>query len=224
MAEYEEQTASSKLSSFIEKNRKNIITVFVILVCLLAGYIVFAALNNKAKEKNLQALDEITYELTSKSSDLEDSEVEARIATAIEKAAPIAKKGGIAGARANMLCAELAFKQEKYDEAAAYWKAAASKSKKTYLAPIAYFNLAVCYENLGNNDLAVENYKLAANDESFVMRTHAMFSYGRLLETKGDFSAAAEVYTELNDKFAGNSWANLAKTRLISLQNEGKIE
>ena len=224
MADYEEETASKKLAGFIEKNKKVFIAILIVLVCCLIGYIVFASVAKSNKAKNLQALDEISYELTSKSSDLEDAEIEARIATALEKAAPLTKKGGIVGTRANMFCAELAFKQEKYEDAANYWKDAAAKAKKSYLAPISYFNLATCYENLGNVDAAMENYKLAADNNDFVMRTHAMFSYGRILEAKADYAKAAAAYTELNDNFPSDSWAKLAKSRLISLKNEGKIE
>ena len=224
MADYEEMTASKKLAGFIEKNKKAFIAILIVLVCCLIGYIIFATVAKSNKSKNLQALDEISYELTSKSSDLEDAEIEARIATALEKAAPLTKKGGVVGARANMFCAELAFKQEKYEDAANYWKDAAAKAKKSYLAPISYFNLATCYENLGNVDAAMENYKLAADNNDFVMRTHAMFSYGRILEAKADYAKAAAAYTELNDNFPSDSWAKLAKSRLISLKNEGKIE
>ncbi len=224
MADYEEMTASKKLAGFIEKNKKAFIAILIVLVCCLVGYIIFASVAKSNKSKNLQALDEISYELTSKSSDLEDAEIEARIATALEKAAPLTKKGGVVGARANMFCAELAFKQEKYEDAANYWKDAAAKAKKSYLAPISYFNLATCYENLGNVDAAMENYKLAADNNDFVMRTHAMFSYGRILEAKADYAKAAAAYTELNDNFPSDSWAKLAKSRLISLKNEGKIE
>lgn len=224
MADYEEMTASKKLAGFIEKNKKAFIAILIVLVCCLIGYIIFTSVAKSNKSKNLQALDEISYELTSKSSDLEDAEIEARIATALEKAAPLTKKGGVVGARANMFCAELAFKQEKYEDAANYWKDAAAKAKKSYLAPISYFNLATCYENLGNVDAAMENYKLAADNNDFVMRTHAMFSYGRILEAKADYAKAAAAYTELNDNFPSDSWAKLAKSRLISLKNEGKIE
>ena len=224
MADYEEMTASKKLAGFIEKNKKAFIAILIVLVCCLIGYIIFASVAKSNKSKNLQALDEISYELTSKSSDLEDAEIEARIATALEKAAPLTKKGGIVGTRANMFCAELAFRQEKYEDAANYWKDAAAKAKKSYLAPISYFNLATCYENLGNVDAAMENYKLAADNNDFVMRTHAMFSYGRILEAKADYAKAAAAYTELNDNFPSDSWAKLAKSRLISLKNEGKIE
>ena len=162
--------------------------------------------------------------MTDKSNDLSEAEITSRLNTAFEKASAYVNKRGIAGARANMLCADITYQQKKYSESAGYWKAAAEKAKKTYIAPLCYFNLAVCYEETGNTEDAATYYKLAADNNSFVMRTHAMFSYGRLQEAKGDYATAAGAYTELFDNFSGDSWADLAKSRLIALKKDGKIE
>ena len=223
MADYEEMTASKKLAAFIEKNKKAFIACLIVLVCCLIGYIVFASVAESGKEKGLQALDEITFEMTDKSSDISEDEIAARLSAAFEKASAYTNKGGIVGARANMLCAEITQQQKKFAESADFWKATAEKGKKTYLAPLAYFNVAACYEETGNTDEALENYKLAADNEAFFMRAHAMFNYGRILESKGDFTNAAATYNELNDNFPDDSWANLAKSRLISLKKDGKI-
>lgn len=223
MADYEEMTASKKLAAFIEKNKKAFIAILIVLVCCLVGYIVFASVAESSKEKGLQALDEITFEMTDKSSDIDEAEIATRLSTAFDKASAYTNKGGIVGARANMLCADITYQQKKFAESADFWKATAEKGKNTYLAPLAYFNVAACYEELGKTEEAAENYKLAADNEAFVMRAHAMFNYGRILETKGDFANASATYTELNDKFPDDSWANLAKSRLISLKKDGKI-
>lgn len=223
MADYEEETAGKKLAGFIEKRKIAIITILIVLVCLLVGYVIFASVANNNKAKGLQAIDEITYEMTDKSSDLSEAEIAVRLNTAFDKASAYTKKGGIVGARANMLCADITYQQKKYGESAEFWKAAAEKSKKSYIAPLCQFNLAVCYEEAGNNEDAATYYKLAADNNSFVMRTHAMFSYARLLEAKGDYENAAAAYTELNDNFSGDSWADLAKSRLIALKIDGKI-
>ena len=224
MADYEEMTASKKLAGFIEKRKVAFIAILIAFVRLLAGYVVCASIANSNKAKGLQAIDEITFELTDKSSGLTDEEIEARLNTAFEKASAYTKKSGITGARANMLCADITYQQKKYAESAGYWKAAAEKSKKSYIAPLCYFNTAVCSEETGNIDDAATYYKLAADNKNFVMRTHAMFSYARVLEAKGDYAGAAATYTELNDNFSGDSWADLGKSRLIALKKDGKIE
>ena len=224
MTDFEEQTASKKLAGFIEKRKAVFITILIVLVCLLAGFVIFTSIANSNKEKGLQALDEITFEMTDNSSDIDEAEITSRLNVAFEKASAYASKGGIVGARANMLCADITYQQKKYSESADYWKAAAEKSKKSYLAPLCYFNLAVCYEDTGNKDDAAVYYKLAADNESFIIRTHAMFSYARLLEDKGDYSTAGTAYTELIDNFPGDSYADLAKSRIIALKNDGKIQ
>lgn len=224
MAEREELATSQKIGNLIEKNKVKFIVCLIVVACALAGYITTYAIYNSLKNKNLSRIDEITFTLTDKSGSLEDSELEARSNTAIEQLAPFTKKNGIAGARANMICAEIAFQQKKYQESADFWKAAAKKAKKSYIAPISYFNIGVCYEQLNNIDAAAENYKIAADNKSFVIKNHAKFSYGRVLEAQGKYAEAVSVFTEINDSNPDDSWAKLAKSRIIALKVQGKVE
>ena len=50
-----------------------------------------------------------------------------------------------------------------------------------------------------------------------------MFNYARMLETKGDYATASAAYNELIDNFPNDSWANLAKSRIIALKKDGRI-
>ncbi len=219
-----EVTTSKKAERFITNNKTILIVLLACIICCLVGFILGNYIGSKIKVKNLAAVENISYELTKDSAYLETAELESRRADAFEKLTPYVKKSGIVGVRANMLCAELAYQQEKYEDSADYWKAVAKKSKNNYTAPIANFNLGVCYEQLGKIDEACEAYKKASDDENFTLRDHATFSYGRVLEAKGDFKAAAEAYNSLNDRNPNNTWAKLAKTRVLILQVEGKTE
>lgn len=222
--EKEVKTASSKLNTVLEKNRKLVISCFVAVIAAVAVFIIVEIAASKAKDKNLAAIEALTYELVNDSSSLEEAELTARRDSTLEKVEKYTKKGGVAGVRANMLAAELAYQKKDYEAALAYWDAAAVKSKKSYTAPLANYNKAVCYEQLGKLDEAADAYKAAVDVEDFVLRTHAMFSYGRILETKGQYAEAVKVYQELNDKNPSDTWANLAKTRIIDLKVEGKAE
>lgn len=224
MAEEEKKTASSKVSAFLEKNRKCVIATLIVLIAALVVYIVVDVCSGKASEKGLAAVDEITYALTVDATKIEADEIETRKATAIEALAPLAKKGGVTGVRANLVLADLAYQDKNYEDALNYWKAVAAKGKKSYTAPIAYYNIASCYEALDNIDEAVAYYKKAADSKDFVLKAHAKFSYGRALEAKGDFVNAVAVYNELQTINPDDTWAKLAKTRLIKLQIEGKAE
>lgn len=225
MAENEKkQTSSSKMNGFLDKNKKIFITILILVLVCLVGYIVVSKISNSTKEKNLAAIDEIQYTLTNESAALEEADLEARRATALEGLELYAKKGGIVGARANLLCAELLYQQGKYEDAIVAYKTTAEKSKKSYLAPLAYFNMAACYEQVNNLEEAANYYKLAADSKEFALAVHAKFSYARVNETKGNLAEAITAYTELYDKNPSDNWGKLAKTRLIALKAEGKTE
>lgn len=222
MEDKEVQTASMKLNGFMEKNRKGVIGCAVVVFAVLVAFIVVSIVNNNAKVKALSVIDEITYELTDGSTALEDAELNARCEAALEKVNAYTTKGGIVGARANMLAADITFDMGKYAESAEYWKAVASKGKNSYLGPIAQFNLGVCYEEMKNLDAAAEAYKVAADNKEFVLKAHAKFSYARVLETQAKYADALAAYKDLVEVLPNDTWANLAKSRIISLETSGK--
>lgn len=224
MAEKEVNTASTKVNSFIEKNKNVFIILIICVVCLLAGFIIGSVIGSNAKAKDLDAVETISYNLVDGSSSLESDELTARRNDALESLKVYTKKSGIVGVRANMLAAEIAYQLEDFDAAIDYWKATVAKDKKAYTAPLANYNLGACYEEINKLDEAANAYKAAAESKDFILMNHAKFSYGRVLETQGKYADAAVVYTDLNDKSPSDTWAQLAKTRLISLKVEGKIE
>ncbi|MCR5189429.1 MAG: tetratricopeptide repeat protein [Treponema sp.] len=220
----ENQTSSSKLNGFLEKNKKVLVGILIAVVVCLAAYIIITAVGNSTKEKNLAEIEEITYTLTHDSASLEEGELNARRIDAIDNLAAYTKKSGIVGARANYLCAELYYQQKNYESAINCYKATATKSAKNYLAPVAYYNLGVCYEQLNNLDEAAANYKLAADSKVFALVPHAKYSYARVIEASGNKAEAVTAYTELYDAYPNDNWGKLAKTRLIDLKAQGKAE
>lgn len=224
MAEKEVQTTSSKLGAFIEKNRTIFIVLLILVLSFVLGYVITSVILNNSKNKTLEAIDQISFELTDKGMNLSEDEITQRADAALEKLAAYTKKSGIAGARANMLCADITFNQKKYSESFDYWKATATKAKKAYTAPIAYYNMGVCAEQLNKTEDAAENYKLAAGFKDFVLFAHAKYNYGRILETQGKYAEAVETYNQIGDKLPNDVWAKLAKSRVLALKAEGKAE
>ena len=220
----EKTTASSKLNGFLEKNRKPVLITFVVLIVLVLGFVCFEIITLTASKKNLAAVESYYYNLMADSSSLDDAELAKKSTECIENLASYTKKGGIAGVRANMLSAELAYILKDYDGAITYYDAAIAKGKKSYTAPICMYNKASCLEELGKTAEAVEAYRAAAEFKDFGMAAHAYFSLGRTLEAQADFEGAAQAYQTIIDKFTDDEWGNLAHTRLIELKSQGKIQ
>ncbi|QTQ11337.1 tetratricopeptide repeat protein [Treponema parvum] len=220
----EKKTFSEVLGNFILKNRKIILCVFAVSAAVILAYAVIATVSGKNVEAGLEKIDKITYSLTDKSSDLSEAELEARRGDALKELSEFTAKGGIVGARASMLCAEIYFQKKDYMNARTQWLASASKAKKSYIAPLAYFNAAVCSEELGDSDSAIKYYDEASKFEDFLELSHALFSLGRLQEEKQDFTSAEASYKKIVDKNPSESWAKLAKNRIIALQAQGKLQ
>ena len=220
----EKKSLSENLGDFILRNLR---VIFVFCGVLLLGAVcavVVISVNEKTIEKGLGKIDLISYELTNKSYDLSETEIAARQDKALSSLSELVGKSGIVGVRANMLSAEIYYQKKDFENARSAWLAAAQKGKNTYIAPIALFNAASCSEELGNLDDAAAGYKSASEVKDFYEAAHALFSLGRVQEAKEDFVAAAASYQALVDKSPEDSWAKLAKNRLVSLKISGKVE
>ena len=220
----EKKSLSENLGDFILRNLR---VIFVFCGVLLLGAVcavVVISVNEKTIEKGLGKIDLISYELTNKSYDLSETEIAARQDKAVSSLSELVGKSGIVGVRANMLAAEIYYQKKDFENARSAWLAAAQKGKNTYIAPIALFNAASCSEELGNLDDAAAGYKSASEVKDFYEAAHALFSLGRVQEAKEDFVAAAASYQALVDKSPEDSWAKLAKNRLVSLKISGKVE
>lgn len=225
MSDVKEKTSvSEKLNRFLEKNRIVLFSVLGALVVAVIAYAVIVTVSAKETEKNLSVIDEISYALTNGAEGLEESELAGRRSTAMESVTPLLKKGGVVGVRANMLAADVAYQNKDYAASLDYWKAAAEKGKKSYTAPLAYYNVGVCAEQTGDLAVAAENFKKAADVSDFVLKSHAQFSLGRVYEKQNDYAKAVEAYNVLINASPDESWAKMAKTRVLDMKIKGNIQ
>lgn len=220
---FEKATAGERLSHFMLKYRMQIIILTAAIVTGIVVYGISAAVVSSLTAKGISFVDSVEYDFTKNSDGLSEAEIETRRGDAMTKLTYLSK-GGIVGVRSNMLAADIAFARKDYAAAKSYWSAAASKGAKSYTAPLAYYNMAVCDENTGNLAEAVANYGKASDVKDFPLASHARFSEARTYEALGDYKKASEAYTKLTAAARADAWTNLAETRLIALKAEGKIE
>ncbi len=220
----EELSLSSKLNDTIVKFRGVLIAVIAVVLVVIIGCAVVVTVSKNATAKNIEQIDTITYNLTKDADGIEESEVIQRRDAAINALIPFADKGGISGARANILLADLLFQKKDYSASRDAWLKAASAKKAAYFTGLAYYNAGVCCENLNDIDGAIENYTKATEEKYFALMEHALFSLGRVYEGKADYENAAKAYNKLNDTNPDSSWANIAKSRLIDFKASGNIQ
>jgi len=218
----EKKDTVTSIGSFIERYKKAIIVVFLVVLVALIAVIATSAISKHVRKNGFEKLDTLTVELSkAQSGDTVDTAAEQDILVQAKELA--SSTSGIVATRAYMFAADIDFKNKNWEYSKESWLNAANATN-AYTTPICYYNAAVCAEEMGDMDSAIENYNKAIADESFALAPRAYFNIGRIEEQRGNFIAASEIYTQLTDKFSGNDWANLAESRLISLKSEGKLE
>ena len=224
-AEKKNLSGEQKLGEFLSKNLKVLVGVLCAVVAVIVAYVIFFYVSTSLVRKGLDKVEVIEYSFTKDASSIDDSELASRQETALKNLTPYLNKGGIVGARANMLAADIYGQKKDWQASKDAWLKAASKRKGTYIESLCNFNAAAAYEELGQSQEALELYEKVSADKNFVDRSRAYFNAGRLKEAAGDFEGAKVFYQAIGELGnANDSWNDLAKTRLIDLENKGKIK
>ena len=222
----EKKNLSEKVSAFLSKYRVIIVGfVVVLLVCAVLLSVVLFVSDNKT-DKGFAELDKITFTYSEM---IKDATAENKIQIedeAITDALALAEKNksNAVGMRSFIFAADVLFNKANFEDAAKNYEKASAIKSKSYLAGIALYNAAICYDELNNYDAAIENLNKAVKVPSFIMKNKAMFQKGRVLESKGDFDTAYTTYSELFDLNPADPWAILGKSRMIALAAEGKVQ
>lgn len=222
----EKKTFSEKLSALLLKYRIIILSLVGLLILCAVGLGVFYAVKNSIDKKNFAFLDELTFSLDQSKATLTEDMLLAKYDSIKEKITEFTSKTktGAPAARAFMILASIEFENKNYTGSKDAWISAQEANKKAYTAPISLYNAAVCCEEIGEIDKALEYYGLAVEADNFSLKPHALFNMGRLYSESGKYEDAQKMFQSIIDKFPSDNWADLAKSNLISLSAEGFIQ
>ncbi len=199
--------------------------VLAAVIVAIVGYVVFFYTTSAVVRNGLDKIETIEYSLTKGAASLDESELDSRRDTALSNLGAYLNKGGIVGARADMLAADIYGQKKDWNNSKDYWLKAASKRKGSYIEALCSFNAAAACEELGQNDEALKLYEKVAADKDFVDRSRAAFNAGRLKEGKEDYEGAKASYEAIDSYGLSNDeWNDLAKTRLLDLKNKGLVK
>lgn len=227
IAKTEEKDLSARLNDWLTKNKIVLISIFIVLVLAGVGTAIFIGVSNANSQKQYAAFDaiEAEYEKTLSDAALTDDDIENKKDEIFLNVTDLAKKNeknGV-GARAYTLAAEILYSKQDYNGAADNWEKAANADPKSYTAGIAYYNQAICYELMNDKERAIELFTKVAESKDFTLASKALFNCGRLSESINAFEDAKNYYTKVVENFSSDEWANLAKSRLLTLEVEGKL-
>ncbi len=220
--EKEKQTFSDLLTLFIVKFKFVFLGIFVVGLIAIIAYGVISSSNEKAVKAGLAEIDALTTEYAElKIAETTDSAKEDAL---LARAQAIADKNTptVVKIRAQMIIAEIQFDRKNYEAARTAWLAAAEADKKSYTYGLCNYQCGICSEELGDLDNAVAYLKTAAESEGFAVVPRVLFNIGRIEETRGNIDKAVESYKKLVADYPSDQWASLAKSRIITLDIDGK--
>jgi predicted negative regulator of RcsB-dependent stress response len=214
---------SDGINEFIQKHRTPIFVLAGLILLSLIAFIVVLSVMDVVRGRAINAVEEFSsrYEDLLPSITEEYSAVDTdQLLADIE--AFTRRNSGYAAGKAWSLIANIHGQRKNWQAAETAWASAAKAAKKTYLAPLAFFNAAAAAEEQGKTNEAIEYYASSlASTADFSGAPRAQFAIGRLLESLGDNAAAIEAYRAVITGWSYDQiWPNLARSRIIALEAE----
>ncbi len=230
MEKEEKKTVSSRLNAWLTKYRIVLLSIIGILIVASVVFAVVYMIDQKNKKTGFNALDDLEYQYVNlkneASPDNETDEQKEKAQEILIQVKNLADKnsGNPVGSRSYMFEAEIEFSKGDYASAKDSWLKAVASNEKAYTSPLCWYNAAVCCENLGDLDGAVELLLKALERKDFSLKVRALYTLGRIEEQRQNYAKASEYYSKLYEDYSDTTLGKVAKSRLITFQTEGFIQ
>ncbi len=217
----DEKNFKTVLATFLSNNRGPLLVIAGIVVVLVIGVGIYTFVHSNRVEKSAVAAEEVQTLFSDWQNAAEDKKPEIAEELVAKAQTTIDDFSGMyAEARAHLILGQLAYEQEKYQNAVEHFTVVADSQPKSYLAPVGLMHSATAHEKAEEYQAAIEDYQRVRESyaDTFPKVAHALFSIGRLYEKLDDTEAALQSYNEVVDDFSSSNWTNLARNRIIYLE------
>ncbi len=232
MATNETTSLSTRLIETLGKYRKPLVWGMIVIVVALIGTFAYLEIQKQRSERALEMVEDAERLFEQWGDSLDDAsetaatelreELEARVDEIVRR---FPRK--YAANRALFLQAEIAWRAEEWERAARAYEETADAFPDSHLAPVSLYSAGAAFEEAGNTEDAAGRFQRIVDEygeEPTPVVPQALFSLGRFAEEQSSFQEAAEFYRRLVEEHAGSSWTSLARSRIILLTAQGRVE
>lgn len=209
------------LAVFLSRNAKILVIGFGVLLLVLAGLGVWSILHKDRVNDSAALAEQIEADFSAWLNTEDGDKKEQRKKELLEQIdmAQSDYSGLYAEQRALLVKGHYHYSLEDYQEAAEAYTALEAAFPDSYLAPVALYNAGTCYDELGQNDKAVESWGrlVEVYRDKTPLTAQTLFSMGRISEEHGQGKEAKEYYQRIGDSYPESDWTKLAKQRIIVL-------
>jgi tetratricopeptide (TPR) repeat protein len=208
-----------KLSAFLAKNAKVVITITATIVAVLVILLVVNVVSNNSSDAKVDefALVQTEY-VTVLNADKESSDYQANIDASIAKFVALEDVKGYVGEKSTFIVATNSFNNQDYQAALDDFLRISESATGTYFGSLALSNAITCAEELGDNAKVIEYCQSLidtyGNEAAESPRT--MFTLARTYESNGDAKLAQSQFQQLADQFPSSEYGKLAQNSLLN--------
>jgi len=215
--------STEKIINFIQKNRKGIFIFGGLLLTLVVGLFAFLFVSDYLNKKAITESEILAVRFDELRWNLEDENYSDEVNSLFADLEKFAKSNrGLASSRVYSFIARIHSGRGEWALCEEAWLKAAQTGNKTYMAPIALFNVAAAAEEQGKIEEAIEYLQKSINHPfEFPAAPRAQFNIGRLYQQLGNKQAAIEAYRSVIIDWQNLPvWQHLARSAIIALEIE----
>ncbi len=216
----------NKTEGWISTHRNVILTAVIVACAAIVVAVVITVISSSKGESSadtaLAALEKSYDEYRVMDADAEG--YQEKLESVKNDASSLVTSAGTkkyAGAKAELILAEIDFSEGNYGESADKYNAVYEAQKDTYLGQVALMSEASALEESGNESAALEIYNRVFDEYGMngIFASHALFNVARLTE-KDNVELAVSIYEQLIGEFEEGSseFAKLARSRVSQLK------
>ncbi|MBU0934617.1 MAG: tetratricopeptide repeat protein [Spirochaetes bacterium] len=213
----------TKLNDFLRKNRIIIVSLFALLLVIVAGIGVWSAVSASRLKNATALLEKIEAEFESWQSAVDEDKTkleESILAISNELAAKYKKL--YPALRSRNLSASIFISRNDFTRAIELYKAIYETAPDSHLAPLAMYNAAIAQEKNGDVADALVTLETIYTDYPGVANINrVLFNIGRLYEANEQYTEAYQNYTKIIVKGGVDDWTKLAQSRIIYFDSRG---
>ncbi len=213
-----------KIEAFIANNIKIIVISTIFIIVIIGIYFALDYFISKGEEKanNSFGLVYINYKALLNDKSLKKEDLNKKLLDIVKDFQKVEKQypKTLASSRSALFAGNILYSLDKIKEAAEEYKKGYKNKKNSYITALCIYNEALCYIQLEDYNKAEETYKIILNDykKSYLVPT-VNFELAQLYEAKNNVKMAKTLYNDIINKYDWSNWKDLAKKRLILVEN-----
>ena len=206
-------TFSSKMIILAKEHQRKLKFMGVGLVCLILIYI---GINTYLRYINTKAQDAYNIAYYALSKNMDSKADQDSIKKSEELFNDVSKKYGMSKA-ARLVLPELAyanFLQQEYDEAISKYQEFLTKAPEGPYQSLAETAIAVCYEEKGDIDKALQTLEKISSGPNDFFKEQAFLGMARIYRAKGQKEKSNEILNKFIKDFPDSQFLSLAKANI----------